>query len=274
MNLPIEKGLLAATHPPAEHVQARWTEERVTAVRWWTPHLLSFRTSRQPGFRFIPGQFARLGLPGENGDTVWRAYSIASADYADHLEFYAILVPGGAFSTRLTACVPGMPMRVERSSYGFLTADRFAAGRDLWMLASGTGLAPFLSILHDPRVWCDYENLVLVHSVRHADELAYRDDILALPRQPLLSDGSARLHYLPAVTREPQAGRLAARITMAIRDGSLETVAGIRLDPAHSRLMICGNPQMATDLRCQLGAAGFRVGRRNEPGQLAFENYW
>jgi ferredoxin--NADP+ reductase len=129
--------------------QDKWTTERVLSMRWWTPTLVSLRTTRYRGFRFTPGHYTRLGL-GADGDLVWRPFSLASAAYDDFLEFIAVLVPGGAFSEPLRRLRVGDAIRVDKASYGFLTVDQLARGRDLWMLASGTGLGPFLSILKDP----------------------------------------------------------------------------------------------------------------------------
>ena len=130
----------------------KFTTERVLSMRWWTPTLVSLRTTRYRGFRFTPGHYTRLGL-GADGDLVWRPFSLASAAYDDFLEFIAVLVPGGAFSEPLRGLREGDAIRVDKASYGFLTVDQLAHGRDLWMLASGTGLGPFLSILKEPAVW-------------------------------------------------------------------------------------------------------------------------
>lgn len=256
----------------------KWTTERVLSVRRWTPNLFSFRTTRHASFRFTPGQFARLGVPLHADDPdsplVWRAYSMACATYDEYLEFYSIVVPGGEFTSRLQSLRPGDPLCIEKTSYGFLTTDRFVGGQDLWLLASGTGIAPFLSILHDPQLWQDYRHLILVHSARQQDELAYQEEIAALPHHELLRHSPAHLRYLPVVTREPHAEVLNERLTRLISNGRLEAAAGLPLEVERSRLMICGNPQMAADLRDLLTERGFRVGRRGIPGQLAFENYW
>ena len=284
----IDSGALAAIMEPAppalpqtDHGQAlpapaaaRFTTETVLALRHWTPSLLSFRISRAPGFRFTPGHYARLGLDDANDGVVWRPFSVVSSAHDPHLEFFAVLVPGGDFSGPLSRTREGDTIRVEKASYGFMTIDRFAPGKDLWLLASGTGLGPFLSILRDPATWQTYDNLVLVHSVRHGGELAYRDEIAAIPNEELLAASSAQLKYVPVVTREPWPGALAARIPQLIEDGRLEQAAGVKLDPQRSRIMVCGNPEMARELRGQLTVRGFRINRRAEPGQLAFENYW
>ena len=259
-----------ATPPTA----TRFTTENVLALRHWTSSLLSFCTSRAPGFRFTPGHYARLGLDDADNGVIWRPFSVVSSAHDPHLEFVATLVPGGNFSSLLAGAREGDTIRVEKASYGFLTIDRFAPGKDLWLLASGTGLGPFLSILRDPATWQTYDSLVLVHSVRHGGELAYRDEIAAIPNEELLAASSAQLKYVPVVTREPWPGALAARIPQLIEDGRLEQAAGMKLDPRCSRIMVCGNPEMARELRGQLTVRGFRTNRRAEPGQLAFENYW
>jgi ferredoxin--NADP+ reductase len=163
---------------------------------------------------------------------------------------------------------------VDKASYGFLTVDQLAPGKDLWLLASGTGLGPFLSILHDPAVWRDYRSLILVHSVRRAAELAWREDIAVLPRPELRADATATLRYIPVVTREPGATALAERIPLLLADGRLEAAAGTTLDLADSRLMVCGNPELAKELRRFLGERGYATNRRGVPGQMAFEKYW
>jgi len=255
--------------------QEKWTTETLLSVHTWTDKLFSFTTTRSASFRFVPGQFARLGvIISETGEIVWRAYSMASANYEDHLEFFSIVVPDGAFTSRLARFAPDDTLLVEKVSYGFLTTDRFVGGRDLWLLSSGTGLAPFLSILHDPLVWNEYENIILVHSVREANELAYRKQIAEIPQHPLLCDGKARLHYIPVVTRESLPETLSTRITRLITEGTLEKKLDLPLNTEHSRLMVCGNPQMALDVREVLKQRGFQVGRRGIPGQMAFENYW
>lgn len=252
----------------------RYTTEHITAIRRWTPHLFSFRTTRNPAFRFIPGQFARLGLEKEDGSIVWRAYSMVSAPYDEHLEFYSIVVPDGEFTSRLARLAEGDEIFVEKTNYGFLTADRFVEGRDLWLLATGTGLAPFISILHDPAIWTTYERIVLVHSVRFEAELAYRTELADLAEHPLVGDVVHKLHYVPVVTREPVEGALHDRITTLIENGELERAAGFPLDHERSRIMLCGNPQMVDDGRKLLNRLGYRLSRRAAPAQLVVENMW
>ncbi len=247
------------------------TEESVLAIRHWTPTLLSFRTTRPAAFRFRPGHYTRLGLEG-SGETVWRPFSMASAANDDFLEFIAVRVPDGPFSERLGRLQRGDPIGVDKAAYGFLTLDQLAPGKDLWMLASGTGLGPFISILRGKEVWRDFRRLILVHSVRRSAELAWRDEIQALSDDPPAA--SATLTYLPVVTREPGATPLAERISRLLSAGLLEAAADASITVAESRLMVCGNPEMTRDLREYLGVRGFATSRRGAPGQMAFAKYW
>lgn len=250
------------------------TLEDVLSIRPWCDKLLSFRTTRSRSFRFQPGQFVRLGLAGAAGDVVWRPYSMVSASYDEYLEFFSILVPDGAFSDRLARLGVGEPIYVEKAPYGYLTTSRFVGGQDLWLLASGTGLAPFLSILRDPEVWGQYENIVLAYSARLAKELAYQEEIAALAGDALFAGEKARLHYVPIVTREAVPGWLGQRLNVLLGDGSLERRVGLPIDRERSRLLICGNPQMLDDVRGILQTRGLRPDRSREPGNFASENYW
>lgn len=250
------------------------TLETVTQVIRWTDRLLSFSTTRPPEYRFVPGQYARLGLQVEN-DTIWRPYSLTSAPHEDRMEYYSIVVPGGAFTTILKDVKVGAPIWVEKTTYGFMTADRFADGDDLWMLATGTGLGPFISILRDPAVWTRFRNLVLVHCVRHAEEFAYRDELLALQNTPPLPGAMAKLHIVQSATREPEhPAHLNQRITSLLESGELEKKTGLAITPEASRIMLCGNPEMIDDTRKILHARGLRPCRRVLPGQFVTENYW
>ena len=253
----------------------KYTTETITDVRPWTDSLFSFRTTRDRGYRFTPGQFARIGVPGAaDGSIVWRAYSIASAAHDEHLEFFSVVVPGGQFTSRLARLKEGDPIYIERKSYGFLTTDRFEAGKDLWMLATGTWLAPFLSILHDFATWESYDNLVLVQSVRTQSELAYEDLIRGFDKSEYYAEYAQKLRYVRIVTREPVPGTLRDRVTKLLASGVLEENVGLKLDHDRSRIMLCGNPEMVEDSRKLLTGKGFRMSRRGDPGHLAVENYW
>jgi len=253
---------------------ARTTLETVLWSHEWTPSLVSIRVTRDPGFRFTPGHYARLAIADATTPLAFRPLSIASAPSASHLEFVCTLVPGGEFSRRLAGLRAGDPVEVERVSYGFLTVGSLAPGTDLWLLASGTGLAPFLAMLRDPDVWNAFERLVVVHSVRRAAELAYADELRHLAQNPPAGTARAALSYLPVVTREPGASTLSERIPALLANGRLAEAAGATLDPARSRVMVCGNPEMTREMRTLLGERGFRTTRRAERGQAAFEKYW
>jgi ferredoxin/flavodoxin---NADP+ reductase len=256
------------------------TAETVTGLRWLNDRLLMFTTTKPEKYSFAVGQYARLGLADDNG-VIWRAYSMASAPDSDQLEFYGIMVSGGLFTALLKNIKPGDRLLVEKQVYGFMTPDRFVDGDDLWMLATGTGIGPFISMLRDPYVWQKFRNLVLVHGVRHADEFSYRDALLALQKQPpraVPAAMRARLQVIETVTRDPvpAAGDhvLHGRITTLLENGLLEKTAGLPLTVDASRIMMCGNPDMIEDMRRLLHQRGMRPCRRMLPGQFVTENYW
>ena len=240
----------------------------------WSPTLFSLRCTRDPGFRFRPGQFARLGVRKASGSIIWRAYSMVSAPHDEFLEFFSIVVPGGEFTSELSRLQVGDELLVERLPFGFLTLDRFVDGRDLWLLASGTGLAPFLSILQDPEVWQRFARIVLVYSARSRQELAYQALIQGLQQRDYLQGYTGQLVYLPLVTREQVPGTLHGRVTTLLANGELERAAGFALEPEHGRVMLCGNPQMIDDCRALLKARDMQLSLIRRPGQVAVENYW
>lgn len=247
------------------------TEERVLRIDERTRSLVALETTRPAEFRFTPGHYARLGV-GPEDDIVWRPYSIASAADRDRLSFLFTRVPGGAFNRHFDALREGDAIRLDRRSFGFLTLAQVAPGGTLWMLATGTGIAPFVSILADPSTWKRYERVVVVHSVRHAAELARGDIEDAMAR--FGSAGRDALRFIPIVTRETIPGTLQSRIGMLLRDGTLESQTGCRIDPAAARVLLCGNPEMIRDARAWLRERGLEPGRRGIPGQLATEGYW
>lgn len=254
--------------------EEKFTRQTLSEVRVWSPSLFSLRCSRDPGFRFRAGQFARLGVHKADGSVVWRAYSMVSAPHDDFLEFFSIVVPGGEFTAELSRLKAGDSLLVDRQAYGFLTLDRFADGRDLWLLASGTGLAPFLSILQDFEAWQRFERIVLVYSARTAGDLAYQAMIQGFAGLEHLAEHADKLIYLPLVTRERAPGCLYGRITSLLTSGELERAAGLDLSPEHSRLMLCGNPQMIDDTRALLKQRDLQLSLTRRPGQVAVENYW
>lgn len=252
----------------------KYTRQTLTDIQVWSPSLFSLRCSRDSGFRFRAGQFARLGVQKADGTVVWRAYSMVSAPHDEFLEFFSIVVPGGEFTSELSRLKVGDSLLVDKQAYGFLTLDRFADGRDLWLLASGTGLAPFLSILQDFEVWQRFARIVLVYSARTASELAYQLLIHGLKDLEHLAEYADKLVYLPLVTREQAPGCLHGRITTLLISGELERAAALPLSPEYSRAMLCGNPQMIEDTRGLLKQRGMQLSLTRRPGQVAVENYW
>lgn len=256
--------------------EEKFSRETVLSVRRWCDTLFSFSLTRPAHFRFEAGQFARLGIDvmGQDGtiERVFRAYSVVSSPFAQTLEFFSIVVPDGAFTSRLQHLQVGDTVLLEKVAYGFLTLARFQqpAPRDLWLLATGTGLAPFLSILQDFAAWQQYQSIVLAYSVRTRAELAYVAEIEQI-RQDFGSEG-ARLIFVPIVTRESGDG-LHQRLPQLIENGQLEQQVGGVLEVAHSHVMLCGNPQMVEETRNALKARGLVMNRRGE-GNIAVENYW
>lgn len=265
------------------------TCEHVLQVEWWSEALFCLTITRPSAYRFTPGQFSRLGLadPERPETVVWRAYSVTSGMADPHLEYYGITVPGGQFTSAVKQLRLGDPILLEREPNGFLTIDRFTEGDDLWMLSTGTGLGPFVAILRDTAVWRRFRRLVLVHCVRHADELAYAATLRQLAQMAQADPQAATLQLVQSVTREParslvsrgtvetpEGVRLHARIPVMIADGTLEAAAGMPLDPDTARLMLCGNPAMIEATRRLLQSRGFRPVRRALPGHFLTENYW
>ncbi len=246
--------------------------ERVLHVHHWNDTLFSFRTTRDPALRFRNGHFVMLGLP-VDGRPLMRAYSVASANHADFLEFFSIKVPDGPLTSRLQHLRPGDEVLVGRKPVGSLVIDDLKPGRRVFLLATGTGLAPFMSIVQDPETYERFETVVLVHGVRQVSELAYADLIeRMLPQDEFLGElVRGRLLYYPTVTREPF--RHQGRLTDLLASGALCRDLGIApLEPAHDRAMVCGNPAMLDDTCRLLDALGFAISpRQGEAGDYVIE---
>lgn len=265
-----------ADTPAQAKAAQKATRETVTGLHRWTDSLFTFTTTKPAGYSFTAGQYARLGLEDETG-MIWRAYSMTSAPDDEHLEFYGIIVPGGLFTSKLKNIKPGDQIWIEKQSFGFMTVDRFADGDDLWMLSTGTGIGPYISMLRDPYVWGKFKWIKLVHCVRHADELTYQEELSRLQQNPPAGvDLPAELQIIRSTTREqpPHPGYLHGRITTLLNDGELEKAAGIPLTEQSSRLMMCGNPDMIEETRHILHRRGMKPMRRLTPGQFVTENYW
>lgn len=267
----------------------------------WTPNLFSFTVSRPDSFKFTAGQFVRLGVnPSQLNyykqlskvadaedeededlnetldEDIFRAYSIVSSPFDEILEFFSIVIPDGAFTSQLQHLEVGDELLLNTMPFGFLTLARYQKPlpKDLWLLATGTGLAPFLSMLQDLKTWEDYEHIVLAYSARSTEELAYIEKIESLQEDfGTLVDNPAKLIFIPIVTREPIEGALTERLPKLLLDGTLQARAGIDLDIDSTHVMLCGNPEMVEDTKETLKRLGLVMNRRGE-GNIAVENYW
>jgi ferredoxin--NADP+ reductase len=248
-------------------MSASWLGGRVLENRQWTDTLFSLRVEAPP-LAFRAGQFVRIALDIE-GERVARAFSFVNPPQDPLLEFYGVIVPEGPLSPRLARLRAGDTLLVASNPAGFLVLSEVPEARTLWLLATGTGLAPFLSILRTAEPWQRFREIVLVHAVRHARELVYRDVISALQKEK----GTA-LRTITFVSREAAPGSLAGRIPAAIGDGRLEQAAGTRLSPDTSQVLLCGNPDMLKDAQAALMALGLRKNRRRAPGHITVESFW
>lgn len=245
----------------------QWTEGGVVEIRAFSGRHFALRVDAaiEP---FQAGQFTKLGLK-IDGEIVGRPYSLVN-DPGDHtLEFYFNVVAGGPLSGRLAALTSGERVLVAPRASGFLILSEVPRAPQLWMMATGTGIGPFISILKGNEVWERFERVILVHAVRHAAELAYRDVIAQAQAQR-----SGSLAYIPFVSREPCDFALSGRIPQAIADGRLEARADTPISAAGSQFMLCGNPEMVRDASDALIARGLKKHRRRDPGQITVENYW
>jgi ferredoxin/flavodoxin---NADP+ reductase len=250
---------------------SNFNEEQVLSVHHWTDRLFSFTTTRSQALRFSNGHFTMIGLM-VDGKPLLRAYSIASANYEDHLEFLSIKVEAGPLTSRLQHIKVGDTIIVGRKPTGTLLSDYLLPGRRLYMLSTGTGLAPFMSIVRDPEIYDKFDQLVLVHGVRQVDELAYHDLLVEhLPNHEFLGDMvSSKLRYYPTVTRESY--KNTGRVTELIESGKLFEDLGVpSFDPAVDRVMICGSAEMLRDLKNILEERGFKEGNTTSPGDFVIE---
>ena len=246
-------------------------EERVLSVHHWTDRLFTFTTTRDPSLRFSNGHFTMIGLR-LNGKPLLRAYSIASPNYEEHLEFLSIKVEEGPLTSHLQHIQVGDTIIVGKKPTGTLLIDYLTPAKRLYLLSTGTGLAPFLSIIRDPETYEKFETVVVVHGVRQVDELAYHDLIVDhLPQHEFLGDMiGQQLRYYPTVTRETY--RNMGRVTALIESGKLfKDLALSPMNPAQDRVMLCGSPGMLNDLKHMLETQGFVEGNTSIPGDFVIE---
>lgn len=250
---------------------SNFNRESVVSVHHWTDRLFSFKAARNPAFRFRNGQFTMIGVEIE-GRPLVRAYSLVSANYEEQLEFFSIKVAGGPLTSRLRGLREGDPILVSRKATGALVLDNLSPWRNLYLLATGTGLAPFLSLIKDPVIYERFARVVIVHGCRWAAELAY-GDILAnvMPNDELVGESvREKLVYYPTVTREPF--RHNGRISLLMTTGRLFDDVGLpSMDPRSDRFMLCGSPKMLGDLTMILKENGFIEGNHGAPGHYAIE---
>jgi ferredoxin--NADP+ reductase len=266
MSEPIHQAALLA---PTTALQV----ETVQWVRHWNPHLFSFAISRPPTFRFRSGEFVMIGLEGESRPLL-RAYSIASPAYAEELEFLSIKVPDGPLTSRLQGIQAGDQIYLGRKPTGTLVADALLPGKRLFLLSTGTGLAPVLSLIRDPDIYDIFDQVIVVHSVRMVSDLAYREELEGkLAGDPLVEDqAAAQLHYIPTVTREDFP--LQERITTMIENRTLTrdpTLGDPAFSPETDRFMLCGSMAMIRDTAALLDGLGFEEGSNAKPGSYVIE---
>lgn len=275
---------------------------KVIEVTRWAPTLLSFKVTRPDGFKFTAGQFVRLGIHGkdlqyfaQNHESklitseaqvyeaqgqpidlegyVFRAYSVASSPYDEFIEFFSVVIPEGEFTSKVNHIQVGDSLLLNTTPFGYLTLARYQLPlpNDLWLLATGTGLAPFLSILKTIDVWQQYQRIILVYSARTSQELAYQAEIGSI--KSIYGDNGAAFVFLPIVTREADYAGEKTRVPNLILSGKLTQLVGQKLDKERSHVMLCGNPQMVEDTKEALKSIGLTMNRRGE-GNIAVENYW
>jgi ferredoxin--NADP+ reductase len=245
----------------------RWVEGTVVAQKRWTERLFSLSVDAEI-VAFEAGQFAKLAL-GIDGEMVARPYSFVNAPRERPHEFYYITLPEGPLTRRLCTLESGDAIYLAPQPSGFLVLSEVPGSENLWLILSGTGIGPFLSILKTEKPWERFGKVVLVHAVRHAEELTYRDSV-----EQLLAAHPGQMRLVSFVSREKKEGALEGRVPAAIDDGRLEAAAGVTLSAATSQVMLCGNPEMITDVTESLKRRGMKKHRRRDPGQITVENYW
>jgi ferredoxin--NADP+ reductase len=248
-----------------------WIDGTVVAQTRWTDRLVSLRVETPvdaPELRFEAGQFARLALD-IAGERIARPYSFVNAPGAGPLEFYYAIVPEGPLSPRLASLVAGDRVCVAPNPAGFLVLSEVPDAANLWLLSTGTGIGPFLSILRTATPWKRYRKVVLVHATRHPAELVYREVVKSVARAH-----PEQFAVVRVTSRDPEGDALHGRIPALIADGSLEARAGCRISAADAQVMLCGNPDMVKDATVELGLRGMKKHRRRSPGHITVENYW
>ena len=245
----------------------KWVQGEVVNVKHWTESLYSVRISA-PEVKFIAGQYTKISLNIDNED-IARPYSFVNSPNEDFLEFYSVSVPNGPLSTKLQQLKKGDFINVSPNNNGFLILNEVPLIDNIWMLATGTAIGPYLSILKTKDSWNNFKKVILVHAVRYNNELTYQETISNL--KDIYGD---RFIYITYVSREDSESSLSGRIPESISTGILEKKAGLKILPDNTHVMICGNPEMVQDTTIELKKIGLKKHRRNSPGHITTENYW
>lgn len=245
--------------------------QHVSEVEHYTDHLFRFRMIRPADFRFRAGEFVMIGLP-DSQRPIFRAYSIASPTWDDTLEFYSIKVPDGPLTSRLQKIQPGDTVLLRKKPTGTLVHDALLPGKRLWLLSSGTGIAPFASLIRDPETWDKFAEVILVQTCRTCAELTYGHRLVEQTRNDILigTQAQAGLRYYASTTRETS--ERMGRITTLMESGKIfADLNQSPLDARHDRVMICGSVAMLNDVKSLVEQAGLREGANNNPGEFVIE---
>ena len=245
----------------------KWAQGEVLSIKHWTESLYSIRISA-PEVKFTAGQYTKVSL-NINNEVVARPYSFVNSPNENFLEFYSVSVPNGPLSNELQRLKNGDPINVGLKGNGFLVLDEIPKVENIWMLATGTAIGPYLSILKTKQSWEKFKNVILVHAVRYSKELTYQKTISELKEMY-----GERFIYVTYVSREYSESSLDGRIPKSIANGKLEKEADIKMSPENTHIMLCGNPEMVKDTTVELKKIGLKKHRRNSPGHITTENYW
>ena len=264
--------MTVAPTPAAAPAQTMPDAQTVLSVRHWDDRLFSFRVTRPSSFRFRSGEFVMIGLPGETGKPILRAYSIASPFWDEVLEFYSIKVPDGPLTSQLQKIKVGDQVIVRTKPTGTLVIDALLPGKRLWMISTGTGVAPFASLMREPETYEKFDSVILTQTCRLRSELDYGDDLeRRLAEDPLVGEEAAVKFRRYATTTRETSDRM-GRVTDLIESGKLFADLGVPpLDPAHDRVMICGSMALNLNMKQLLEARGFTEGANSKPGEYVVE---
>ncbi|WP_434358012.1 FAD-binding oxidoreductase [Parasalinivibrio latis] len=246
---------------------ANWVHAEVIENRHWNKDLFSLVLEADVA-PFTAGQFTKLAME-IDGNIIQRAYSYVNSPGSKYIEIYATRVADGQLSPRLHALEKGDKLMINKDASGFFVLEEIPQGDHLWMMATGTALGPYLSILGEEEVWQRFRKVVLIHAVRFAADLSYQAEIKALKKQH-----PDRLIVQNFVSREPHGNALSGRITHSLADGTLERIVGLKLSPEQSQIMLCGNPDMVKEVRTLLNEKGLEKNLRRKPGHITTEHYW